>query len=297
MKSKTILFICHNSFNGTLVAGYLQALLPTDYRVRVTTISGLSQNILDKHDIIVCLGKMIYHQVDFAHKLLALKTVVWNVQETNETKLKALCNDFKIYLTKGSWVDITTSENKNTGLRLPISWATDRGLWHRGAHLILFTKDHKMIVEKRSMGMVTEPGELDISLGGIVDSGETPMRSILREAREELGVTLRSDQLEKLFVSREEKEYRKLRKRVRTIKSVYTAVLDDNQVLFSPQVEEVSGIATLTITQTLELIKKGSLANVGTLSTGREFYKKAVKSARKSLLTKKTGFSLRQKVK
>jgi isopentenyl-diphosphate delta-isomerase len=62
------------------------------------------------------------------------------------------------------------------------------GLWHRGAHVFLFTSDGKMLVQKRSADRTAEPSKLDCSVSEHVKAGETYLEAARRGMKEELGV-------------------------------------------------------------------------------------------------------------
>jgi isopentenyldiphosphate isomerase len=68
------------------------------------------------------------------------------------------------------------------------------GLWHRSLHCWLVTGDGVLLVQRRSADRAHWPGQLDISAAGHVLAGE-PWTAALREAREELGLTLTNGQV------------------------------------------------------------------------------------------------------
>ena len=115
-------------------------------------------------------------------------------------KIKQHCDELKTYLTHTAWVDVVDAQNEPTGLRLPLGWVTDRGLWHRGVHVVAQTLDGKYVVGKRDNAIVFAPGMLEISLGGGVDSGEHPLRAAVRETYEEIGVRMAEKHFRPLFI-------------------------------------------------------------------------------------------------
>ena len=62
------------------------------------------------------------------------------------------------------------------------------GLQHRGAHVFLFTRDGKMMVQKRSADRATSPSMLDCSVSEHVKAGEGYFDAALRGMKEEMGV-------------------------------------------------------------------------------------------------------------
>lgn len=64
-----------------------------------------------------------------------------------------------------------------------------RGLWHRGVHVLLFTNEGKLLVQQRSKDRVHSPSTLDCSVSEHVKAGEEYYSAAMRGLMEELGVT------------------------------------------------------------------------------------------------------------
>lgn len=64
-----------------------------------------------------------------------------------------------------------------------------RGLWHRGVHVLLFTDDSKLLVQQRSKYKVHAPLALDCSVSEHVKAGEDYYSAAMRGLSEEVGVT------------------------------------------------------------------------------------------------------------
>jgi len=63
-----------------------------------------------------------------------------------------------------------------------------RGLWHRGVHVLLFTNDGKLLVQQRSKDRVQSPSALDCSVSEHVKAGEDYYSAAVRGLKEEIGV-------------------------------------------------------------------------------------------------------------
>ncbi len=263
------------------------------------------QEQLDTADIIVCMNNAVYNEALSALHVDARKTIVWGVESLDEAAIKhglqrhqagfdALAEqlfehlardaqELLAYLTNGSWVDIVTPDDQPTGLRLPISWAADRGYWHRSAHVVLLTPQNDFVIEKRSSTITLYPNEIDITLGGLVDAGEEPLNAALRETKEELGIALERNQIAALEVKRANVYYPSLRKHVRTIKHVYVAKLHADQMLFSPQASEVASVGIMTLAEVQELVRRSRLKPFGQLSQAQSAYDDIIRHIAKKI--------------
>ena len=62
-------------------------------------------------------------------------------------------------------------------------------LMHRVVHVLVFNKEGRLLLQKRSQNKDVAPGRWDTSVGGHVGSGEDLVYSSKREMHEELGIT------------------------------------------------------------------------------------------------------------
>lgn len=63
-----------------------------------------------------------------------------------------------------------------------------RGLWHRGVHVFLFTRAHKLLVQQRSKDRLQAPLAWDCSVSEHVKAGEDYYSAAMRGLKEEMGV-------------------------------------------------------------------------------------------------------------
>ncbi len=61
-------------------------------------------------------------------------------------------------------------------------------LIHRSVHIHVFNSSGRLFLQKRGLNKDVQPGKWDTSVGGHVDTGETPGTAAVREMREELGI-------------------------------------------------------------------------------------------------------------
>ena len=63
-------------------------------------------------------------------------------------------------------------------------------LWHRAVHAFVFDAAGRVFLQKRSMLKDTSPGCWDSSASGHLDSGEGYDAAVVRELKEEIGLTI-----------------------------------------------------------------------------------------------------------
>src|SRR3990172_2844418 len=83
--------------------------------------------------------------------------------------------------------DIVDEQDKVIGQEMR-SIVHQRGLWHRGVHVFLFTQDGKLLVQQRSKDRMHAPSALDCSVSEHLKAGEEYYSAALRGLQEELGV-------------------------------------------------------------------------------------------------------------
>ncbi len=65
----------------------------------------------------------------------------------------------------------------------------EKGMIHRAVHVVLITRNDRIVLQKRSMNKDRYPGWWDISVGGHVGVGETYVEAARREIGEEMGIS------------------------------------------------------------------------------------------------------------
>lgn len=258
-----------------------------------------TDKLLANADVIVFMNKDVYDDALRHFNFDIRKCQVWDVHDVTQAhvqrlldmhderalldavaekyrRIQLLCNSLHTYLTHTAWVDVVDAHNSPVGLRLPMAWVTDRGLWHRGVHIVAQTVDGKFIVEKRASKIVFSPGMLDVSLGGGVDTGEHPLQAAARETHEELGVHVPKQHFRPLFMYQKVGYHPHYRKQTKGHIYVYNVKLPVHSKELHPQLSEVAEIRTLTHSQVKRLLRKHRLRNFGQLSWSYKLYNKAI---------------------
>jgi isopentenyl-diphosphate delta-isomerase len=94
-----------------------------------------------------------------------------------------------------SYFDVVDDKDKLTGKKASYDIVHDKGLWYRGVHVIIYTPEKEIVMQKRSPSLKYHPNDIEISVGGGVDAGETPEQAAVREVQEELGLKLNKNDL------------------------------------------------------------------------------------------------------
>ena len=87
------------------------------------------------------------------------------------------------------------SDGVPTGRTKPKADVHRDGDWHLASHVWLVTPDHRVLLQRRSPAKENWPDLWDISVAGHVSAGESAIDAAIREAREELGLSLHAREL------------------------------------------------------------------------------------------------------
>lgn len=97
-------------------------------------------------------------------------------------------------------IDIVDKNGNPTGLSALKSEIHSKGHFHNTAHLWLYTSKGQILLQQRAASKVICPLLWDVSVAGHIDAGETPEQGIIRETKEEIGLDISVEQLQKIGV-------------------------------------------------------------------------------------------------
>ena len=150
-------------------------------------------------------------------------------------------------------LDIVNDEDIVTGQELR-STVHRLGLQHRGVHVFLFTRDGKMLVQKRSADRAASPSMLDCSVSEHVKAGESYHDAAMRGMMEEMGV----DGIEIKPLVKFRMNYGVNDNEISTL---YEGMVDPSRVKFDPiEIEEIN---YYSVDELQEMIEGGNVKFCG----------------------------------
>lgn len=86
------------------------------------------------------------------------------------------------------WVPLVDETGKVTGQAPRSQVHNGSKLLHPVVHLHVFNQNKAILLQKRPMSKLIQPGKWDTAVGGHISAGETLEQALLKEAREEIGL-------------------------------------------------------------------------------------------------------------
>jgi len=97
------------------------------------------------------------------------------------------------------YLDVLNADGTPAGYKLPRPEVHAQSLWHAAAHIWFINSKKELLLQRRSPLKETGPNQWDVSCGGHIEAGTTPLEGALREIEEELGLKLNPDELVHIF--------------------------------------------------------------------------------------------------
>lgn len=149
-------------------------------------------------------------------------------------------------------IDILDSDGNPTGKTSLKSVAHKNGWCHPTVHIWLYTQDGKVVLQQRGSAKRTFPNLWDVSVAGHVGAGEDIEDAAVREVAEEVGYTLRKDQLERIGVFKEVHHHRA----DFTDCEFHHTYIAPLQVDFSTLIKEANEVAQLALKPYLQVVEE-----------------------------------------
>ena len=131
------------------------------------------------------------------------------------------------------------------------------GDWHRAFHLWVVHPDGCVLLQRRAKTKDFGGGKVDVSVGGHVRPGES-LLDVLREAEEEIGLSVRAGELTFLETIRSERHYES-GEIDREHQDVYAVVVSGRSLTeYVLPCDEVSVLYEVPIARAIELFRQGT---------------------------------------
>ncbi|MDQ5943517.1 MAG: isopentenyl-diphosphate Delta-isomerase [Patescibacteria group bacterium] len=178
-------------------------------------------------------------------------------------------------------VDVLDSKGNKTGRKATIDEVCDHGYWHHSVHGVIIAKDNKIVAQKRSRKMIMNPGLIEISAGGIVNTGESPDEAIVREIKEELGIDIDSSEVIYINTKTYNKHYPELNKTAKTFLHSYVIKLRNPIGHTKLEASESESIYLLSLKKAKRLVRYHRLLRLGRVTPFYSYWRFSIAQAEK----------------
>jgi len=101
---------------------------------------------------------------------------------------------------KEEYLDILDESGNPIGKSCLKSEVHKKGYYHNTAHVWFYTNEDEILLQQRAATKKIYPLLWDVSVAGHVDAGETVLETAVRETKEEIGLTIYENDLQKIGV-------------------------------------------------------------------------------------------------
>ena len=182
---------------------------------------------------------------------------------------------------KEEQIDIVTKTGEPTGQSTLKSKIHSQGHYHNTAHIWFYTNKGEVLLQQRAASKVIYPLLWDVSVAGHIDAGETLKSGAVREIKEEIGLTITEDKLNKIGVFECFQTYPN---GIIDNEFHHTFIaelkVDINQL--TPQKEEVEALKMVSF-EDFMLLLKGSETNGHFVASNRKYYEFVIENILKQL--------------
>ena len=157
------------------------------------------------------------------------------------------------------FIDIVDENGKELNISESRKLAHKKGLWHKASGVIIINKKNEVLLQQRSILKVKNGGLWDISASGHIPSGETPEKSLIREIKEELRVSIKQKDLKLLGIYKRQELHNNGNFIENEFDYIYTLSCDIDLLNIKLQKTEVSDIKYFSKNEIISLINQNLL--------------------------------------
>ena len=150
-------------------------------------------------------------------------------------------------------VDVLTETGKFTDNVEIKQLCHKKGLWHKAVAVFIINSKKQVLLQKRSKNKKMWPDMWDISAGGHVLAGEFGFQAIIREIKEELGLSVKKEEI--IFIGCSTSINKKGDILNKHFNEYYIVTKDIDEKNLSLQKEEVSEVKWINKEEIIERIK------------------------------------------
>ena len=180
------------------------------------------------------------------------------------------------------FIELLDSNGKPTGKRCLKSNAHKFGYYHATVHVWFYTKDKKILLQKRASVKKVFPNLWDVSVAGHISAGEKPIISAIREVQEEIGLSIKQHNLDYLGTSKKRIEHDKEFIDYE-LHHIYMCKIDFDIKSLKIQTEEVSEIKSIELKSLIVAVNSNKYNFV---PHGNNYYKFIFNAIKKYTLLK-----------
>ena len=98
------------------------------------------------------------------------------------------------------WVPLVDENGNVTGKALRSTVHNGSRLLHPVVHMHILNMNKDLLLQKRPLSKLIQPGKWDTAVGGHISSGESPAEALKKEAYEEMGLNYFSAVFHKIYI-------------------------------------------------------------------------------------------------
>ena len=99
-------------------------------------------------------------------------------------------------------VDVLNENGESVNRVVTRKESHELGLWHRVVVIAIIDNNGHVLMQQRSKFIESYPGKWDVSVAGHVSAGQSSKEAAIREVSEELGITIKENELNYIFTDK-----------------------------------------------------------------------------------------------
>ena len=179
------------------------------------------------------------------------------------------------------YIDITDENGVPIGISQLKSVVHKKGLYHHTAHVWFYTKNGQILLSQRSSKKTICPLLWDVSVAGHVNFGETIKQAAVRETKEEIGLSISENDLNKIGVFQCFQTYNK-GIIDNEFHNTFIAELKVHLSQLTPQLKEVETLKLVSLKVFNELIENAG-ANNHLIASNKSYYKTVLQNIKQTV--------------